>query len=136
MIHWSASVSTLTRSFPYTAGSPHSMKCAGRLKHMEEISSGPGELTKGDGMRHKSICAISVVSLAVLLGNAALGQQRAQGQRGRGAGGVEGAAAPDAPANKTAFRPNDDNKNRLKHNEAKKTINTLQINVTNNISNN
>ena len=48
------------------------MKCAGRLKHTEEISSGPGELTKGDGMRHKLICAAGVVSLAVLFGNAAL----------------------------------------------------------------
>src|SRR5262245_19219682 len=87
-------------------------------------------------MRYKSICAISVVSLAVLLGNAALGQQRAQGQRGRGAGGGEGAAAPDAPANKTAFWPNDDIQNRWKDNEAKKTINSRLFNGPYNISTN
>ena len=87
-------------------------------------------------MRYKSICAISVVSLAFLLGNAALGQQRAQGQRGRGAGGGEGAAAPDAPANKTAFWPNDDIQNRWKDNEAKKTINSRLFNGPYNISTN
>src|SRR5207249_7175578 len=87
-------------------------------------------------MRYKSICAISVVSLAFLLGNAALGQQRAQGQRGRGAGGGEGAAAPDAPANKTAFWPNDDIQNRWKVNEAKKTINSRLFNGPYNISTN
>src|SRR3989475_13283511 len=71
-------------------------------------------------MRYKSICAISVVSLAVLLGNAALGQQRAQGQRGRGAGGGEAAAAPGAPAGKTALWSNEDNQKRWKDKEAKK----------------
>src|SRR5436309_15457029 len=87
-------------------------------------------------MRYKSICAISVVSLAFLLGNAALGQQRAQGQRGRGAGGGEGAAAPDAPANKTAFWTNDDIQNRWKNNEAKKTTNSRLFNRPYNISTN
>src|SRR5205809_7816451 len=87
-------------------------------------------------MRYKSICAISVVSLAVLLVNAALSQQRAQGQRGRGAGGGEAAAAPDAPANKTAFWPNDDIQNRWKDNEAKKTINSRLFNGPYNISTN
>src|SRR6266516_7682750 len=86
-------------------------------------------------MRHKLICTVGLVSLAVLFGNAALGQQRAQGPRGRGAGG-EGAAAPDAPANKTAFWPNDDIQNRWKDNEAKKTINSRLFNGPYNISTN
>ncbi len=84
-------------------------------------------------MRYKSIFAIAGMSLAVLLGNEAFGQQRAQAQRG---GRGEGAAAPDAPTGKTAFRSNDDIQNRWKDNEAKKTINSRLFNGLYNISTN
>ncbi len=84
-------------------------------------------------MRYKSMFAIAGMSLAVLLGNGALGQQRAPGQRG---GRGEGAAAPDAPTNKTAFWTIDDIQNRWKDNEAKKTINSRLFNGPYNISTN
>ena len=84
-------------------------------------------------MRYKLIFAIAAMSLAVLLTNGALGQQRAQGPRG---GRGEGAAAPDAPANKTSFWSNEDIQNRWKENEAKKTINSRLFNGPYNISTN
>src|SRR5213593_2553608 len=84
-------------------------------------------------MRYKSMFAIAGMSLAVLLGNGALGQQRAPGQRG---GRGEGAAAPDAPTSKTAFWTIDDIQNRWKDNEAKKTINSRLFNGPYNISTN
>ena len=85
-------------------------------------------------MRHKLIAAIGVVSLVALFANGAHGQQRAQSQRGRGAGGGEAAAVPDAPTGKTAFWTNDDIQNRWKDNEAKKTINSRLFNGPYNIS--
>ena len=87
-------------------------------------------------MRHKWIAAIGVISVVALVGNGAHGQQRAQGQRGRGAGRGEAAAAPDAPAGKTAFWSNEDIQNRWKDNEAKKTINSRLFNGPYNISTN
>ena len=84
-------------------------------------------------MRHQLIFAIGVITLAVLLGNGALGQQRAQGQRG---GRGEGAGAPEAPAGKTSFWSNEDIQNRWKDNEAKKTINSRLFNAPSNISTN
>ena len=87
-------------------------------------------------MRHKLIAALGVVSLVALFANGAHGQQRAQSQRGRGAGGVEAAAVPDAPTGKTAFWTNDDIQNRWKDNEAKKTINSRLFNGPYNISTN
>src|SRR2546429_9512084 len=87
-------------------------------------------------MRHKWIAAIGVISVVALVGNGAHGQQRAQAERGRGAGGGEAAAAPDAPTGKTAFWSNDDIQNRWKDNEAKKTINSRLFNGPYNISTN
>ena len=87
-------------------------------------------------MRHKLIAAISVISLVALFANPTFGQQRAQGQRGRGAGGGEAAAVPDAPARKTSFWSNDDIQNRWKDNEAKKAINSRLFNGPYNISTN
>src|SRR5437660_1161399 len=80
-------------------------------------------------MRHKWIASIGVISVVALVGNGAHGQQRAQGQRGRGAGGGEAAAAPDAPAGKTAFWSNEDIQNHWKDNEAKKTANSRLFNA-------
>src|SRR5438309_6812451 len=136
MIRWSASASTWTRSFPYTAARSHSRKCAAQSKHMEKISSGSSERGEESNMRYKLIFALNVMSLAVLLSNGALAQQRVQEQRGQGAGRGEGAAAPDAPTNKTAFWSSNDIQNRWKDNEAKKTINSRLFNGPYNISTN
>ena len=87
-------------------------------------------------MSYKLICATGVMSLAVMFCNGILGQQRTPGQRGRGAAGGEGASAPDAPTNKTAFWSNEDIQNRWKDNEVKKAINSRLFNGSYNISTN